>query len=171
MKLSLAPVTPLARAGRAFIVTDHVFRRHWQAGHTLAYVRWNNIYPPPLFVLMLIIVYRRSLQTFLSDGHISFYATVREPDIICNVSVLICVALCQTNKCVTNILRHFFIIDEMSSRAVLWWRPMVYRMGSKDKTMQHTLRHLTYLMRGMQLFFTGKLIEIRWKAGQNLSAQ
>jgi len=39
------------------------------------------------------------IQTFLSEGRVSFYATVRGPDILRNVIVLGYVTFYQINKC------------------------------------------------------------------------
>jgi len=48
----------------------------------------------------------QGLQTVLSEGHISCYTTVREPDILRNVIVLGHATFCQTNQLFVN--RLFF---------------------------------------------------------------
>jgi len=62
------------------------------------------------------------LQTFLSEGHIIYYTTVRGLDILSSVVVSGHVVFYQFNKCSVNKL--FFIIDKVASRAVIW-RPLV----------------------------------------------
>ena len=48
------------------------------------------------------------LQTFLSEGHISYYTTVRGPDILRNVVVSDYVTFYQINKSFANILFFYF---------------------------------------------------------------
>jgi len=53
----------------------------------------------------------QGLQTFLYEGHISKYTTVRGPGILQNEIVLKYVAFYQINKIFVNI--YFFIFDTM----------------------------------------------------------
>jgi len=57
-------------------------------------------------------VHTRGLQTSLSEGHISYYTTVRGPDVLCNVIVSKYATFYQINKCFVNIL--YFAIEKMS---------------------------------------------------------
>ena len=74
-----------------------------------------------IHTLKNIISLGRDLQTFLSEGHINYYTTVRGPDILRNMIVSGYVAFYKINKCFVNISS--FIIDKMASRAVVW-RPL-----------------------------------------------
>jgi len=51
----------------------------------------------------LLKVYISGLQTFLSDGHISYYTTVRGSDSIRSVIVSGCVTFCQIQKIFVNV--------------------------------------------------------------------
>ena len=52
----------------------------------------------------LLKLYIRGLQTFLSDGHISYYTIARRPGILRNVIVSGYVTFCQIKKFFVNIL-------------------------------------------------------------------
>jgi len=56
-------------------------------------------------------IYSRGLQTFLPESHISYFITVRGPDILRNVIVSGYVAFYLTNKFFVNT---FFNISKMS---------------------------------------------------------
>jgi len=58
--------------------------------------------------------YSRVPKPFLSEGHISYYTTVRGSEILRNLIVSGCVKFYQINECFVQIL--FFIIVKMSSR-------------------------------------------------------
>jgi len=59
-------------------------------------------------------VYSRGLQTFLSEGHISYFTTIRGPDILRNVAFSGFVTFCAINKFFW--MYSFFIIEKMSLR-------------------------------------------------------
>ena len=84
---------------------------------------------------IVLVLYTRALQTSLSEGHISYYTTVREPGIFRNVVVSGYVTFYQINKNFVNAVISFN--DKMSlwpggraSRAVsgpqaVVWRPLL----------------------------------------------
>jgi len=61
-------------------------------------------------------LYNRDLQTFLSEGHISCYTTVRGPDILHNVIASGYVTFHYNNKFFV-IIYYFFITNKMSYAA------------------------------------------------------
>jgi len=62
------------------------------------------------------------LQTFLSEGHISNYITVRWPDILRNVIDSECLRFCQINKFFVNT---FFFHQWKGHFAAACWRPLL----------------------------------------------
>jgi len=64
-----------------------------------------------------LIVYNKSLQTFLSEGHVSYYTAVGLPDILCNVIVSGYVTFDQIDKHFRNELFLKLLLDEMASPA------------------------------------------------------
>jgi len=66
------------------------------------------------------------VSKFFSEGHISYYTTVRGPDILRNAIVSEYVTLYQINKFFVNILYCFFITDKMASRATFCLRSVVW---------------------------------------------
>jgi len=76
-----------------------------------------------------ILLYARRLQTLLTDGHISYYTTVRGPDIWRNVVVSWYVTFYQTNNfynIIFSLLTKCLLgPDEMASWAVVC-RPLLY---------------------------------------------
>ena len=67
-----------------------------------------------------IILFHKGSTSFLCDGHISYYQTVRGTDTLRNVIVSGYVTFYQINIFFVN-----FITDKMASRAVVW-RPHSY---------------------------------------------
>jgi len=55
--------------------------------------------------------YTRDLQTFLSEGHISYHTTVWGPDSLCKAIVSGYVTFYQINKCSWRC--YFIIVDKM----------------------------------------------------------
>ena len=71
---------------------------------------------------------KQGLQTYLSEGHISYYRTYRGPGVLRNVIVLGYVTFYQINK-ISEIFFHDLTKwlrgpDEMALRAVVW-RPLI----------------------------------------------
>jgi len=88
--------------------------------------------------------YSRGLRTFLSEGHISSYTTVRGPDIFRNVIVSGYVTFYQVKKFFREYINFSLLTkwlcgpDEMASRAVVW-RPHFH----SSKIFKHTLKKIT----------------------------
>jgi len=87
--------------------------------------------------------YTRGLQTFLSEGHISYYRTYRGPGILRNVIVLGHVTICQINKILVIFFHHLTKWlrgpDEMASQAAFGpravvWTPLFYTIRGVVKT-------------------------------------
>ena len=74
----------------------------------------------------------QGLQTFLSEGHINYYKTVRGLDTMRNVIVSGYITLFPINKFSVSVL--FFIIDQMASRN--WWNRFAGRIWPAGRSLE-----------------------------------
>ena len=100
-------------------------------------------------------LYNRGLQTFLSKGHISYYTSVRGPDILRNVIVLGYLTLHQINKFFVNILFFHYWQSVSTSRTKLAlrtgfgpravvWTPLLHSNGKiQNRKNTYGLRKIT----------------------------
>jgi len=70
---------------------------------------------------------KQGLQTFLSEGHISFHATIREPDILRNVIVSWYVTFYQINN---------FFVDVGLLLIHYWQNGFAGRIGSEGRSLE-----------------------------------